>query len=124
MTAIVSILLVEDNDITANIYQKLLEDAGYNVLLAPDAQTANQTLVGIEVDLIILDFHLPDATGLEWLQTLRTRPNCAELPVILVSQVEHQLDVRHDRFVWFMEKPRQPQHIVTAVETIIAQFDT
>lgn len=126
MSKIVSILIIEDDSMTADLYQRLLESAGYNVLLAPDTYTAEQILKSIEADLLILDYHLPDAIGWEWLQRLRIQSPYAELPVILVSSVrqdprQHE-SLRHDRYVWFMEKPRQPQQIVVAVEHTITQF--
>jgi hypothetical protein len=50
------------------------------------------------------------------------RKDYATLPVILVSNIERQHNLSHDKFIWFMEKPRLPQHIVTAVENTIQQF--
>jgi DNA-binding response OmpR family regulator len=122
MHNIVSILIIEDDEMTANLYQRLLEDSGYNVLTAPDTFTAEQILGGIEVDLMLLDYALPDQIGVHWLSDLRGDSRFSSLPVILVSNIERDDDLSEDRYVWFMEKPRQPQHIVTAVEHIIEQF--
>ena len=121
---IASILVIEDNDLTARLYQGLLEKAGYNVLLAIDTRDAEQYLNNIEVDLIILDYELPDKIGVEWLRDLREYPLYVDLPVILVSFMHRDEDLRNDRFVWFMEKPMQPQHIVTAVEATIREFES
>ena len=122
MPGILSILIIEDDDLTAHLYQRLLEDAGYNVMTAPNAVTADMLLQGIEVNLVILDYALPDLNGMEWLHELRSNRRFAELPVILVSSIHREADLSHDRYVLFMEKPRQPQHIVTAVEHTVAQF--
>lgn len=74
------------------------------------------------MDAIVLDYDLPDQNGLTWLHHLRDKPEFADLPVILVSSIRRDDDLTDDHFVWFMEKPRQPQHIVTAVESTIALF--
>jgi two-component system chemotaxis response regulator CheY len=122
MAGITHILIVEDNDMTAQLYQKLLGNAGYEVLTAADGASAMQVLSGIEVELIVLDYILPDQTGVEWLASLRQHPHYAKTPVILTSAVQQQESLRHDPYVWFMEKPAQPQHIVTAVKHTIEQF--
>lgn len=123
MASFLSILIIEDDDLTAQLYQKLLEDADYNVLTVPDTSQAEQTLAGIEVNLIILDCILPDRQGIEWLVDLRRHEAFERLPVILVSSIpQNATQMRDDRYVWFMEKPRQPQQIVTAVESTIERF--
>ncbi|MCL4875219.1 MAG: response regulator [Anaerolineae bacterium] len=117
-----SLLIIDDDILTAQLYQTLLEHAGYNVVLAASTREAAQILIGIEVDAIVLDYELPDENGLYWLRHLRDNPRYADLPVILVSSIPRDEDLTHDPFVWFMEKPRQPQHIVTAVESTLALF--
>ena len=123
MVSILSILIIEDDDLTAQLYQKLLEDADYNVLTVPNTTQAEQTLVGIEVNLIILDYILPDRDGIDWLVDLRQHKEFERLPVILVSSIhQNATRLRDDPFVWFMEKPRQPQQIVIAVKSTIERF--
>ena len=124
MASVLSILIIEDDDLTALLYQKLLEDADYNVVTVPDTSQAEQTLAGIEINLIILDFNLPDREGIAWLLDLRGQKEYARLPVILVSSIErNSTQLRDDPFVWFMEKPRQPQQIITAVRSTIERFN-
>jgi DNA-binding response OmpR family regulator len=122
MTPFTNILIVEDDPMTSQLYQKLLNAAGFEVLTAPDTQAAMQVLGGIEVDLIILDYELPDQIGTDWLRQLRQHQHYQQTPVILVSSVERNADLRNDSYVWFMEKPKQPQLIVTAVKHTIEQF--
>lgn len=120
--SIVSILLVEDDALTAQLYQKLLEGAGYNVLIAQDTATAAQIMRGIEVDLVLVDYELPDQIGIDWLRDMRTNPIYARISAILISSSPRDEDLRDDPFVWFMEKPMQPQHIIVAVQHTIARL--
>jgi CheY-like chemotaxis protein len=117
-----SLLIIDDDLLTAQLYQTLLENAGYNVVLAASTREASLVLTGIEVDAIVLDYDLPDQNSLTWLHHLRDNPGFTSLPVILVSSIHRNDDLTGVLFVWFMEKPRQPQHIVTAVESTIALF--
>ena len=123
MTSVLSILIIEDNDITAQLYQRVLENEGYNVIAVPDTQAAEQALTGIEINLVILDYNLPDKSGEEWLAELHGHPEFETLPVIMVSAMPRETGpLRSDSYVWFMEKPRLPQQIVTAVESTVARF--
>lgn len=122
MASFTNILIVEDDQMTAQLYQKLLNAADFEVLTAPDTASAMQVLNGIEVDLIILDYELPDQFGPDWLKQIRQHTHYQKTPVILVSSVERNTDLRNDPYVWFMEKPNQPQLIVTAVKHTIEQF--
>lgn len=122
MPSITSILIVEDDQPTAELYQTLLEKAGYNILTAPDTQTASRLLEGIEVELILLDYELPDQNGADWLRELRQQRVYERTPVVLVSQINRDVDLTGDHFVFFMEKPRNAQHIVNTVQQTIAQI--
>ena len=53
------ILLVEDNDDNASIYQMALEHAGYRVTRAADGEQALRLVRLIRPDLIIMDISLP-----------------------------------------------------------------
>ena len=122
MSDYTNILVIEDNDITADLYKRLLERAGYSVAIAPDTETASELLATEDIHMVILDYELPDQIGPIWLTHLRSNNTFEKLPVILVSAIERETDLRTDPYVWFMEKPRQPQLIVTAVESTIQYF--
>ena len=73
---------------------ELLRDGlqGYPGLSVAVATTAEQALaqvhnraLGPRPDLMLLDLHLPDASGLEVLQLLKANPDTAGIPVIMVS---------------------------------------
>jgi CheY-like chemotaxis protein len=123
MPNVTSILIVEDDPLTSELYQRLLEEAGYNILTAADTHTAAQFLTGIEVELILLDYELPQEDGLSWVKRLRQDERYQATPVVLVSNILREVDLSHDPYIWFMEKPRLPQHIVTAVESTIKLFN-
>jgi|GEM_PF-4413706 len=118
-----SILLIEDDAVTATLYKKLLSDAGYVIHVASDTQNATSVLSQENIHLVLLDYELPDANGAEWLAKLRENTDYETLPVILISYIQRETNIRQDKYVWFMEKPSTPQHIITAVEHTIRHFD-
>ena len=49
------------------------------------AQARDRLAAQPDIDLILLDLHLPDASGMEVLRLLKTNPDTAGIPVIMVS---------------------------------------
>jgi CheY-like chemotaxis protein len=82
-----TILLVEDDPLTANMYQVGLSTmVGYRVVLARTGDEALSEMHSASPpSLIILDLGLPGADGLEVLQAARAWPATARVPVIILS---------------------------------------
>src|SRR6185436_4839748 len=79
-----TVLIVEDDPGIAELERDRLSDVGYNVLLAATAEEALGQLGAQLVDLILLDYRLPDvADGLEFYARLKTAGH--DVPVILVT---------------------------------------
>jgi CheY-like chemotaxis protein len=67
------VLLVDDDPVMARLVKKILADNGFvSVAHAPTGREALELLEG--VDVVLLDHQLPDTTGLEVLEAIRTRP--------------------------------------------------
>src|SRR5262249_54293026 len=63
----------------------ILENAGYEVLTAPDGVHAWQILQEQGADLLLSDVDMPGLSGFELTQTLRAVPRFADLPVVLMT---------------------------------------
>jgi two-component system KDP operon response regulator KdpE len=71
-----TLLIVEDNLPLAQCLQLELEAEGFKAITAGDASTALLTLQEVgSVDLLVVDWDLPDLSGLELLRRLRKHPN-------------------------------------------------
>jgi two-component system phosphate regulon response regulator PhoB len=80
-----TVLIVEDETDLREMLADSLEQAGYNVLQAGAVTAARQQLDKNVPDLILLDWMLPDTTGLNWLRQLRRTENYRDLPVIMLT---------------------------------------
>jgi DNA-binding response OmpR family regulator len=67
------VLLVDDDPMMVRLVRKLLTDNGFSIAHAISGQDALASLEG--VDVVLLDHQLPDTTGLEVLEAIRSRPH-------------------------------------------------
>lgn len=83
-----SILLVEDEVILAEMYRIRLEREGYLVRLAADGPSGLQQAIDAMPDLLLLDIRLPGFDGFQLLQELRHREETQNLPTIVLSNFD------------------------------------
>lgn len=84
-----AILVVDDSRMMRLALVRALHEIGFeNVKEASDGRQALELIHRRRFDLMLLDIEMPVMTGLEVLQTLRSRPQSEWLPVIVVSGSE------------------------------------
>ena len=81
------ILLVEDSKAILLENQAVLAEAGYEVISAQDGERALQSAREQKPDLILLDMILPKLSGPEVLRQLKSDPETAEIPVVVLSSL-------------------------------------
>jgi two-component system phosphate regulon response regulator PhoB len=79
------VLVVEDEAALATMLRYNLEKQGYRVEEAADGQEALTRIAETQPDLVLLDWMLPQMSGLEVCRQLRRRPATRDLPVIMVT---------------------------------------
>jgi len=80
------ILVAEDNTTNQTIIEQLLEGAGHEVMLASDGEAALDLYESQSPDLAILDFNMPQLSGIEVIQAIRMlEPPGVRLPAIILS---------------------------------------
>jgi two-component system chemotaxis sensor kinase CheA len=81
----VRILLVDDSLVTREMERRLLEDAGFQVSAASDADEALSQLSDTAFDCVVTDIEMPGMDGFELTAHLRGVEHFAHLPIIVVS---------------------------------------
>jgi DNA-binding response OmpR family regulator len=81
----VSVLVIDDDPVTAELIDVALEALHANCELISDGRSALERLEGDPVDLVVLDVRLPRVSGMEVLQALRRDPIWMTVPVIVVT---------------------------------------
>jgi two-component system, chemotaxis family, sensor kinase CheA len=81
----VRVLLVDDSLVTREMERRLLEDAGFHVSAAGDAEEALSQLSELQFDCVVTDIEMPGMDGFELTAHLRGMEHLAHLPIIVVS---------------------------------------
>ena len=79
------ILVVEDDESLSLLLQYNLQAEGYAVEIAARADDADLALREFPPDLLLLDWMLPDFSGLEFCRRLRSRAETQALPIIIIT---------------------------------------
>jgi two-component system, OmpR family, phosphate regulon response regulator PhoB len=87
-----SILIVEDETALIELLRYNLEAAGYAVRVATTGAAADEALADERFDLVLLDWMLPEVTGIELCRRIRQRPETKSLPVIMLTARGEEAD--------------------------------
>ena len=117
-----NILVVEDEpDISALVAYHLAK-ASYRVRTVGDGAEAIRVLRGELPDLVILDLMLPTTPGHQVLQELRSQPESASVPVILLTARREEQDRIEGLTLGaddYIPKPFSPQELVLRVGAVL-----
>jgi len=83
-----SVLIVEDQELQSEILKAQLASRGIEVSQAFDGRQALSLLATHSFDCIILDLNLPDISGMELLDTIKSQPEMAHIPVVINTAME------------------------------------
>ncbi len=118
------ILLVEDDDVIAEVLLAYLGDAGHEVEWCRDGTTAATVWQRWRPDLVVLDLLLPGLSGLELLR--RRRRDADPAPVIVLSALGEE----EDRLVGFetgaddyVVKPFSPREMVLRIDALLRRAE-
>jgi len=118
-----TVLVVEDDPATRELYRAALVAARYEVVIATDGLSA-LTLIDRQLpDVIVLDLGLPRVTGWDVYRDLRARPETEALPVIIATGSEPR-DIREEDVAAFLRKPVDPDALASAVDQAVRSIRT
>lgn len=116
------ILIVEDEQPIREMVGFALENAGYGIQEATDARQAQTVIADNLPDLILLDWMLPDVSGIDYARRLKKEELTREIPIIiLTARAEEEdkilgLDSGADDYV---TKPFSPRELVARIKAVL-----
>jgi CheY-like chemotaxis protein len=82
---VISVIVVEDDDVSRELVASRLQRAGYDVRAARSAPEARRMMADLVPDVLVSDMFMPGGSGLGLVADLRSDPPTADLPVVFLS---------------------------------------
>ncbi len=117
-----SILIVEDEPETAEIFRLIMEKAGFKALVCREVVSAIRVLNTETPSAIILDLMLPDIHGLELCRYVRRDTSQPDVPIVIVSAAAKQNTINQAMEVGadvFLGKPFSMRDLVRVVSSLV-----
>jgi two-component system chemotaxis response regulator CheY len=86
------IMVVDDCGTTRKLLGHYLKTKGYSVVTAANGLDALEKLGQENVNLIMTDLNMPYMDGMELIRTLRADPNLSEIPILMVTTENDELE--------------------------------
>ena len=115
------ILIIDDAPSARETLVALLENEGYQLHLAEDGFQALQMLLKLHPDLILLDVMMPGLDGFEVCRRIRSMPQLAEVPIIILTALDDHESLMQGIEAGaddFLRKPVDRQELIARVRTI------
>ena len=113
-----TILVVEDDSATRDLYRQALAAAGYKVAAVEDGLDALRRIETDTPDAVVLDLMLPRLGGTDVYQELRALPATRTTPVVVVTGSDVH-PPEPSAFQLFLRKPVDAETLLSAIEELL-----
>src|ERR1044072_5945902 len=116
-----TILIVDDEPTAREALLAMLEGEHYELQLAKDGMQALQMLEQLQPDLILMDVMMPGLDGFEVCRRIRSTPQLAEVPIILLTALDDRASLVRGIEAGaddFLSKPADRRELMARVRTI------
>ncbi len=116
------ILIVEDELAIRDMLQLVFKPLPFQILEAENVQMARQQMALQTPDLILLDWMLPDISGIDFIKQVRQKTKTRDIPIILLTARAEEdskvkgLQIGADDYI---TKPFSPRELVARVRCVI-----
>ena len=120
------IVVADDDPDIMLLVSSVLSKNGFEIVRATNGADALELVRSRRPDLAVLDISMPTRDGLDVLRAVRSDPETADLPVILLSARAQEADVKNGYAAGaskYVKKPFSPRDLVTAVRELLPDQD-
>ena len=90
MTAKKTVLIIDDEPDTLTYFSSLLQDEGFETMVAENGDAALKKVATAKPDLITLDITMPETSGVRCYRELRANDAYRDIPVIMITGVSEK----------------------------------
>ncbi|MBL8014300.1 MAG: response regulator [Candidatus Omnitrophica bacterium] len=115
------VLVVDDDPVVIRLVKEILKNIGYEVETAKDGIDAMVLVKKEKPDLIVLDIMMPELNGYDVLRTLKFTDEYKDIPVLLLTSREQELDRRIGEMMGidYLQKPVNREAFIERIQKII-----
>jgi DNA-binding response OmpR family regulator len=117
-----NVLIADDEPHVVELVRMTLEDDRVRVFDAADGESALSMAEAVAADLVLLDVHLPDLSGLEVCRRLRADGRFGSTRVVMLTAAAQQEDVARGLAAGadeYLTKPFSPVRLLSLVERLV-----
>lgn len=121
----IRILIIEDDESTANVVKSLLTESGYEVVHCFDANEALEWLKLHKPDLIISDINLPGISGMQFCSMVRNNPATSSIPLIMLTAMQdelHKVESLKGGADDYITKPYSGRELIARIEALLRRI--
>lgn len=118
------ILIIDDDDVMADVLGQRLQRQGYEIFVAASGEEGLAMAHRHVPSLVLLDLRLPDADGFNVCQELADSSVTCTIPVIILSGMERPDIIRRSRAAgcqYYVRKPYDPNALLILVQHAIGE---
>lgn len=118
-------LIVDDSTSMRQMVGFTLRGAGFEVIEGGNGQEALDKLAAVpggKVDIIITDLNMPVMDGLTFIKSVRTRPLCRFIPILMLtteSQDSRKAEGKAAGATGWIVKPFHPEQLIKVIEKVL-----
>ena len=119
-----TVLVIDDDPVIVKLLRVNFELEGFNVISAGDGREGVEMARAERPDVVVSDIMMPVMNGLELVSTLKSDPDTADLPVLLLSAKAQMADVQRGYELGaddYVTKPFDPLELLERVAALIAK---
>ena len=116
------ILVIDDDLRLRSLLQRYLQENGFAVSTAKDAESARMFLKQYLFDLLIVDVMMPEESGLDFLQKLRTVSNVPAIVLTAMGETQDRIVGLETGADDYLPKPFEPKELVLRINNILRRM--
>ena len=117
-----TVVVIDDEFGIAELFEAVLEDEGYRVLIATNGKRGLEVLAEERADLVFLDYMMPVMDGAAVLRGMKANPTLQGIPVVMMSSMpEATVAERCLGYVIFMRKPFKIAQVTYLAEQLLGK---
>ncbi len=120
-----TILVGDDDPAIRDLVKRVLQGAGYDVILAKNGDDAMVAASEQDPDLIILDILMPGLSGLEVLDRLKKQSTTQDIPVVLLTGVSDRKTILKGldlQAIDYITKPFSVEELIATVQKTLGDY--